>query len=129
MFTRLTTVRAKLTALVALSIVVMLTALPILSWVLHRQMLDEVDDRVVDANKSFLAELDDDLSDLTLAARVLARDEGTRNAVVARDAVKARAMAQTFLSIYPDLDVLLFDAHGLVAQVGCDAPPDRISTL
>jgi adenylate cyclase len=38
-------------------------------------------------------------------------------------------MALTFLSIYPDLDVLLFDSHGLVAAVGCDAPPDRLSTL
>jgi adenylate cyclase len=129
MLARLRTVKAKLWALVALSIVVMVTALPMLSWVLHRQMLDEVDDRVVDANKSFLAELDDDLLDLTLAARVLARDEGTRNAIVARDPVAARAMAQTFLSIYPDLDVLLFDARGLVAQVGCDAPPSAMSAL
>ena len=58
------TVKAKLTALVGLSIVVMLAALPILSWILHRQMLDEVDDRVVDARKSFLTELEDDLADL-----------------------------------------------------------------
>ncbi len=129
MLSRLGTVKAKLTVLVALSIVVMLAALPILSWLLHRQMLDEVDDRVVDANKSFLAELDDDLSDLTLAARVLAQDEGTKHAVLAHDSVKAREMAQTFLSIYPALDVLLFDAHGLVAQVGCEAPPQSVAAL
>jgi adenylate cyclase len=127
MFTRLRTVKAKLTALVALSIVVMLAALPLLSWVLHRQMLDEVDDRVVDARKSFLTELDDDLADLTLAARVLAQDEGTRRAVAAHDAVKAREMAATFLAIYPALDVLVFDQTGLVAQVGCDQPVRQIS--
>src|SRR5580698_6150090 len=101
MFSRLRTVKAKLTALVALSIVVMLAALPILSWVLHRQMLDEVDDRVVDARKSFLTELDDDLADLSLAARVLAQDEGTRRAIAVRDPAKAREMASTFLTIYP----------------------------
>ena len=43
---RLPTVRAKLTALVSLSVVVMLAALPVLSWLLHRQLVDEVDDRV-----------------------------------------------------------------------------------
>jgi adenylate cyclase len=129
MFTRLSTVKAKLTALVGLSIVVMLAALPILSWVLHRQMLDEVDDRVVDARKSFLAELDDDLADLTLASRVLAQDEGTRRAIAAHDPVKARAMAATFLAIYPALDVLLFDRTSLVAQVGCDAPVGDLSRL
>ena len=129
MFTRLTTVRAKLTALVALSIVVMLAALPILSWILHTQMLDEVDNRVVDAKKSFLTELDDDLSDLTLAARVLAQDEGTRRAVAAHDPDKARQMAATFLGIYPPLDVLLFDKTGLVAQVGCDAPVNQVAKL
>lgn len=129
MFTRLRTVKAKLTALVALSVVVMLAALPLLSWILHRQMLDEVDDRVVDARRSFLTELDDDLADLTLAARVLAQDEGTRRAIAARDPVKAKQMASTFLSIYPALDVLLFDRAGLVAQVGCAAPVDQIVRL
>ncbi|HEY2517846.1 MAG TPA: adenylate/guanylate cyclase domain-containing protein [Polyangiaceae bacterium] len=129
MFTRLTTVRAKLTALVALSIVVMLAALPILSWILHGQMLDEVDDRVVEARRSFLTELDDDLADLTLAGRVLAQDEGTRNAIAARDRAKAGQMAATFVGVYPGLDVLLFDAEGLVAQVGCDLPPQTLQEL
>ena len=129
MFTRLTTVRAKLTALVALSIVVMLAALPILSWILHGQMLDEVDDRVIDARRSFLTELEDDLADLTLAGRVLAQDEGTRNAIAARDRAKAGQMAATFVGVYPGLDVLLFDAQGLVAQVGCDLPPGKIEEL
>src|ERR1700722_5706350 len=129
MFTRLRTVKAKLTALVALSIVVMLAALPILSLILHGQLLDEVDDRVVNARQSFLTELDDDLADLSLAARVLAQDEGTRHAIAAHDPAKARQMAATFLTVYPSLDVLLFDRAGLVAQVGCDAPVDQIAKL
>ena len=40
---RLTTVRAKLTVLVAFSALVTFTALPVLSWIMHRQLIDEVD--------------------------------------------------------------------------------------
>jgi adenylate cyclase len=127
MLLRLKTVKAKLTALVGLSIVVMLAALPILSWVLHQQMIDEVDDRASDAKKSFLAELEDDLADVKLAARILAKDEATRRALTAHDPVAAREMAATFLELYPSMDVLLFDVDGaLVAQVGCSDPPTRL---
>jgi adenylate cyclase len=129
MFTRLRTVRAKLTALVALSIVVMLAALPILSWLLHRQMLDEVDDRVVDAKRSFLTEVNDDLADLDLAARVLGRDEVTRRGVAEHDSERAHRMADTFLAIYPSIDILLLDANGLVAQVGCTSPATSVATV
>jgi adenylate cyclase len=129
MFSRLSTVKAKLTALVGLSIVVMLAALPILSWLLHTQMLDEVDERVSGAKKAFLAELDDDLSDLTLASRVLGQDEGTRHALAKHDEARARHLAETFLAVYPELDVLIFDLNGLVAQAGVDAPPARPDAL
>src|SRR5271166_1907237 len=77
MFFRLPTVRSKLIALVSLSAVVMLAALPVLSWLLHRQLVDEVDDRVTDAERAFQSELDDDLADLTLASRVLGADGAT----------------------------------------------------
>ena len=80
---RLPTVRAKLTALVSLSVVVMLAALPVLSWLLHRQLVDEVDDRVTDAERAFQTELDDDLADLTLASRILSADGATRGAITA----------------------------------------------
>jgi adenylate cyclase len=129
MFSRLSTVKAKLTALVGLSIVVMLAALPILSWLLHRQMLDEVDERVNGAKKSFIAELDDDLSDLTLASRVLGQDEGTRHAIAKHDGPRARHLAELFLAVYPELDVLIFDVNGLVAQAGVDAPPEHPEVL
>src|SRR5580704_16040671 len=99
MFARLSTVKSKLTALVGLSIVVMLAALPILSWLLHRQMLDEVDERVTGAKRSFLAEMDDDLSDLSLASRVLGQDEGTRHALANHDAARARHLAEMFLAV------------------------------
>jgi adenylate cyclase len=127
---RLPTVRAKLTALVSLSVVVMLAALPVLSWLLHRQLVDEVDDRVSAAEQSFQTELDDDIADLTLAARVIAGDETTRRAIEHHDAGRARRLAQTFVDVYPNIDVLLVDADGRVlAQVGCEHPPERLGGI
>ncbi len=130
MLTRLPTVRAKLTALVSLSVVVMLAALPVLSWLLHRQLVDEVDDRVTEAEKAFQTELDDDLADLTLASRVLVADGATTKAIQRHDAERARGLAQVFLGVYPDIDVLLVEPDGSVlAQVGCEQPPSHISGI
>jgi adenylate cyclase len=124
---RLTTVRAKLTALVALSIAAMLAALPVLSWLLRQQLVDEIDDRVADAEKSFQAELDDDLTDLALAAKVIAADGDTARALAAGDARQARDLAAMFVSVYPEIDVLLVKANGeVLAQVGCTTPLARI---
>src|SRR5271166_1879057 len=109
---RLPTVRAKLTALVSLSVVVMLAALPVLSWLLHRQLVDEVDDRVTEAEKAFQTELDDDLADLTLASRILAADDATAKAIQRHDAEGARQLARVFLGVYPDIDVLLVEPAG-----------------
>jgi adenylate cyclase len=130
MMTRLRTVRAKLTTLVALSVLVMLAALPLLSWLLHRQMLDEVDDRVIDAEKSFQIELEDDLADVQLAARVLAADTDTARALQANDTKAAVDLARLFLSVYPEIDVLLARPNGdVVAEVGCKTPPANVRDL
>jgi adenylate cyclase len=129
MLFRLPTVRAKLTALVLLSTVVMLAALPVLSWLLHRQLVDEVDDRVGDAERAFQSELNDDIADLTLASRVLGADGATARALERHDAGRARKLAQIFLDVYADIDVLLLEPDGtLLAQVGCEHPPERISS-
>src|SRR5579864_5513167 len=126
MLTRLPTVRAKLTALVSLSVAAMLVALPVLSWLLHRQLVDEVDDRVTEAEHAFQTELDDDIADLTLASRVIAADGATAGAIRRHDAVRARQLAETFIGVYPDIDILLIDSDGKVlAQVGCDHPPQE----
>jgi adenylate cyclase len=128
MLLRLPTVRAKLTALVSLSVVVMLAALPVLSWLLHQQLVDEVDDRVTDAERAFQTELDDDLSDLTLASRILSADGATTRAIQDRDVARARALAQIFVGVYPNIDVLLVQSDGhVLTQVGCDHPPDDVS--
>ena len=130
MFFRLKTVRAKLTMLVALSIVMMLATLPVLSWLLHRQLIDEVDDRVTEAEKSFREELKDDLSDLSLAARVLASDPATAKALGSSDEKDATKLANLFLGVYPNIDFLFVDAKGKVlADVGCTSPPQQITEL
>jgi adenylate cyclase len=130
MFLRLPTVRAKLTALVSLSIVVMLAAMPVLSWLLHRQLVDEVDDRVTEAEHAFQSELDDDLLDLTLASRVLAADGATAHALQRHDGARARRLAQIFVDVYPDIDVLLVESDGrILAQVGCDHPLERVASV
>jgi adenylate cyclase len=128
MLIRLPTVRAKLTALVSMSAVVMLAALPVLSWLLHQQLVDEVDDRVTEAERAFQTELDDDLADLTLASRILSADGATARAVERHDAERARQLAEVFVGVYPTIDVLVVDATGRVlAQVGCERPRERLS--
>jgi adenylate cyclase len=130
MFVRLSTVRAKLTALVSLAAVAMLLALLVLSWLLRRQLIDEVNERVASAEKGFQEELDDDVADETLAARVLAMDTPTAHNVQRRDAQKARRLAQVFLDVYPSVDVLLVDEGGAVlAEVGVAHPPARIDEI
>ena len=130
MFFRLKTVRAKLTMLVALSIGMMLATLPVLSWLLHRQLVDEVDDRVTEAEKSFREELKDDLADLALAAKILAADPATGKALAASDEKEAVALAKLFLGVYPNIDILFVDAKGKVlADVGCTVPLDQVQGI
>jgi adenylate cyclase len=131
MFLRLTTVRAKLTALVTMSAVVMLAALPVLSWLLHRQLIDEVDDRVTDAERAFQTELDDDLADLTLASRILTTPDGAAaHSIQRHDAQRAHQLAQVFIDVYPNIDILLVDETGhVLAQVGCEHPPDDVAGI
>src|SRR5579859_5237772 len=128
--TRLKTVRQKLTALVGLSVVVMLSTLPVLSWLLHRQLVDEVDDRVVEAELAFQTELDDDIADLTLASRVTAADSDTARALLSHDASLAKKVGGVFLSVYPNMDLLFVQGDGAVlAQLGCEHPPEHIGGI
>jgi adenylate cyclase len=130
MLMRLPTVRAKLTALVATTVLLMVATLPVLSWLLHKQLIDEIDNRVEEAEKSFEQELRDDLDDLTLASRVIAADSDTRRFILARDGKRADDLAEVFVGVYPDLDVLLATADGtILAQVGCRRPIGSVRDL
>jgi adenylate cyclase len=117
------TVRRKLTALVAFSAAAALVLLPLLSWLMHRQLIDEVDDRVPEAVHGFDEELADDLRDLDVTARALAEQPAAAAALAAHDAAALGKLAGPFRDAYPDLDLVFYDAPGaLVAQVGCEQP-------
>jgi adenylate cyclase len=117
------TVRRKLTALVAFSAAAALVVLPLLSWLMHRQLVDEVDDRVPEALHGFDEELADDLRDLDVTARALAEQAATADAITKRDAAALEKLAGPFRDAYPDLDIIFYDAaDALVGEVGCDHP-------
>lgn len=121
------TVRRKLTALVAFSALAALVVLPVLSWLMHRQLIDEVDDRVPEAIRGFDEELADDLRDLDVTARAISEEEVAERAIVARDVATLERLAAPFHDAYPDIDIVLYDARGMfVATIGCDRAQDLI---
>jgi adenylate cyclase len=109
---RLTTVRAKLTALVALSAIVMLAALPVLSWIMERQVVAQVNDRVPDAVHGFELELSDDLRNLATIVDQLASQAEVRDALVHHDAAAIVKLGAIFHAAYPHIDFVFFDATG-----------------
>ncbi len=129
---RLRTVRAKLLSLVGLSIVVTMATLPLLSWLLHKQLLQEVDDSVENAEQAYQAELDDDIVDLRLAATLLSNDSDVHRAIREGDTKALDGMVQAFAKLYPDMDIAFLKKDGtLLARVGCDpdGPPLADRTL
>ena len=113
---RLTTVRAKLTALVALTAIVTLTSLPVLSWIMDRQLIDEVDDRVPEAVRGFGLELEGDLRDLATIVEQLSSQADVRAALRSRDARDVASLGTIFHNAYPQIDLVFFDADGFKAH-------------
>ena len=107
----------------------MLAALPVLSWILHRQLVDEVGNRVADAEGAFQMEIDDYIASLTLASRVLADDGATGRAIARGDATGALHLAERFSSVYPNIDLLIVEGDRVLAQVGVDHPPERVDSI
>ncbi len=127
---RLQTVRAKLTALVALSVAVTLVILPVLSWQTKKQLVDEVDDRVEEVKISFQTEVDDDLADLEIAARLIVTTGQSRSDAVKPDVAIADTIAKEFHDVYPDVDILFADRAGKVySQLGCQTPHAAIDAI
>jgi adenylate cyclase len=125
------TVRRKLTALVAFSAAAALVVVPMLSWLMHKQLIDEVKVRVPSAINGFDEELDDDLKDLDLTANVLAAETDTAAALATRDIKKLTALARPFngqeivnnktVSAYPYIDVVFYGPDGkFIMAVGCE---------
>ena len=139
---RLRTVRAKLTALVALSGLVLVAALPIIFLTLQRQLIEQADDRLETAQKSFRSEFKDGINNLKIAAHVLASDDDTVDALVNHKGEPLKKVADIFREVYEPknpppgaligitIDILFADARGkIIAQTGCDQPPSQLSEL
>jgi adenylate cyclase len=125
----LSTVRRKLVALVAFSAIAALGLIPLLYVFMHRQLTDEVNERVPEAIHGFDQELADDLRDLDVTASALSLFPSTAAALAAHDASALERLAAPFRTAYPDLDLVFYDASGaLVAQVGCERADPRLPT-
>ena len=107
------------------------SVLPMLWWLMHRKLIDEVDNRVPEAIKGFEEELGDDIKDLDVTAQALSGQLATEPlggdvpAEHARGGLRreGRAAAAPFRAAYPDLDIVLYGPdRKLVAQIGCASP-------
>lgn len=127
---RLNTVRAKLTLLVALSALATLATLPVLSWMMNRQLVDQVGDRVPQAIRTFRLELRNTLRTVSMEAERISRTGPTVNALREHDSAAAGAVLDPFHKAHPELGVALYDKEGaLLAQRGFKAPPARTSEI
>jgi hypothetical protein len=112
-------VRVKFILLVSVPIVLIGAMMPIVSTVQHRELLDAADDQVEEAERAFWAEMQDDLADLHLAARIIAASERTRRALSNGEADEALKVARVFSELYPRLDVTLALRDGrVIGDVG-----------
>ena len=120
-------IRVKFILLVGVPIVLIGAMMPIVSTVQHHELLDAADDQVEEAERAFWAEMQDDLADLHLAARIIASSEETRRAL--RDGMPAEALkvARVFSDLYPRLDVTLALRDGRV--IGDVGPTDTPASL
>ncbi len=123
-------IRSKLTLLVVLPLVLLGGALPILSSIQHKELIEAADDRVEDAQRAFLAEMQDDLADLHLAARIIAHHDATLRALLDGNPKEALDVANVFSNLYPRLDITLADRNGKVlGDVGPTETPAHLSEI
>lgn len=115
----LNTVRAKLTTLVGLSALGTMATLPVLHWMMTREILDVVDDRVPETVKGFELELGDDIRDLEAATKSLGESDELESAVRTHDKAAADSELKVFHEAYPGTGFIAFDTNGqLLGQVG-----------
>jgi adenylate cyclase len=120
------TVQAKLLSLGALSVVVMLATLPLLLWLLHTQLVAQISERTANAGRMYQAQLDDDITDVRLAVAVFSSSTTVHQAMAHRDMGALSSMTTAYASLYPDIDIALYDRSGArVTRIGCDedGPP------
>jgi adenylate cyclase len=117
------TVRRKLTALVVFSAVAALAMLPILWWLMQRELLEQVHVRVPSAIRGLDEEIDDDITDLDVTTIAIAGEPSAQAAMASTDHSDLDRIVRPFRDAYPDLDLLFFGTDGkLVVQYGCAKP-------
>jgi adenylate cyclase len=126
----LRTVRAKLVSLVVATALASLLAVAVLSIMMQRQLIDQIDDRLPEAARGFETELADDLRDLDSIARELAKRTLVADALRRNDETAAREAARQMRRSHPDVDILLLDATGaLVAKDGVAGAHDSSGSV
>jgi adenylate cyclase len=119
----LKTVRAKLTTLVGLSALATLAALPLLHWLMTRELVDVVDDRVPEAVKGFEVELVDDIGDLVAATKSLGDSDELQHALANNDQAAAEEELKVFHEAYPGTAFIVYAPSGKVlSQIGLPGP-------
>src|SRR3954451_5245470 len=106
----LKTVGAKLTTLVGLSALATLAALPLLHWLMTRELVDVVDDRVPEAVKGFEVELVDDIGDLVAATKSLGDSDELQHALTSGDRAAAEEELKVFHEAYPGTAFVVYAA-------------------
>ncbi len=123
-------IRVKLALLVGLPLLLLGGALPILSSIQHKELIEAADDQVEDAERAFMAEMEDDLADLHLAARIVATHDKTERALRDGSVKEALDVAKIFSSLYPRLDVTLAARDGRVlGDVGPTDTPGQLNEM
>ncbi len=124
------TVRAKLTALVAFSAIVTFTALPVLWWIMDRQVVAQVNERVPGAVHGFDLELESDLKDMDTIVLQLASQTDVATALQSKNSNAAIASGRIFHTAYSRVDLVFYDASDKrLAQIEVDAPNEDLHAL
>lgn len=127
---RLNTVRAKLTVLVALSSLATLAALPVLSWVMRRQLIAQVSDRVPQAIRNFKLEVRQQQRAVGTNSRLMSRSRELVDGLRTGNAEGVGVALQTVQSTYENVSIAAFNADGeLVASRGFEAPPAKTTDV
>jgi adenylate cyclase len=122
---RFATVRAKLTALVGFSAIVTLTALPVLSWIMDRQLIDEVEVRVPEAVRGFDLELTSNLKNLSTIVLQLSSEPELQAALRASSKAEVLRLSKIFNEAYPAFSLVFYDATDkLITKLQMIAPPE-----
>jgi adenylate cyclase len=127
---RFGSVRAKFTLLVGLPVLLVLAVFPFISRVMERQLARQADERINEARDAFQDEIDDATNQILVTAHALAENGDLRRALAARDGAAAQAVGQSFVTVFPDNDVLFAASDGTVlAKLGPSPAPDKLTDL